>query len=88
MQESTARLPQSGELLVLADGRRFIVGEVQNGMRGWWFRATAQDGTSTLQGNLRLEWDAQLFAWRPAGHHTARPPSMWKTPQPKQRQVD
>jgi hypothetical protein len=88
MEESTARLPKSGEPLVLSDGRRFNVDEVQDGVRGWWFRATAQDGSSTLQGNLRLEWDAQLAAWRPAGRHTPLPPSMRKASQPKQRQVD
>jgi hypothetical protein len=88
MQEPTARLPQSGELLVLADGRRFVVGEIQNGMRGWWFRATAQDGSSTLQGNLRLAWDPQLSGWRPTANHTPLPPSIRKASQPKQRQVD
>lgn len=88
MQGSTARLPKSGEPLVLADGRQFIVDEAQDGVRGWWFRATAQDGSSTLQGNLRLEWDPQLFAWRPEGSNTPLPPSMRKASQTKQRQVD
>jgi hypothetical protein len=83
-----ARLPKSGEPLVLADGRHFIFGEIQDGVRGWWFRATAQDGRSTLQGNLRLEWDSQVSAWRPAGSHTPLPPFMPRTSQPKQRQVD
>ena len=58
LQDSTARLPRAGEPVVLADGRRFVCAEIQNGVRGWWFLATGQDGASTLQGNLRLEWDS------------------------------
>jgi hypothetical protein len=88
MEEEAARFPKSGEVVVLADGRRFIVGEVQDGPRGWWFRALAQDGSTTLQGNLRLEWDPQLSVWRPAGSHNSLPPSMRRTSQPKQRQLD
>jgi len=86
--EGTARLPQAGEPLVLADGRRFVVAEIQNGVRGWWFLATAHDGNSTLQGNLRLEWDSQSLAWRSAAAHAATPRSMSTAPQTRLKHVD
>ena len=86
--EGTPRLPQAGESLVLADGRRFVVAEIQNGVRGWWFLATAQDGNSTLQGNLRLEWDSQSQAWRSAAAHVATPRSMSTAPQTRLKHVD
>ncbi len=86
--EGTAGLPQAGESLVLADGRRFVVTEIQNGIRGWWFLATAQDGNSTLQGNLRLEWDSHSLAWRSAAAHAATPRSMSTAPQTRLKQAD
>lgn len=59
--------PQSGETLILSDGRRFRVSSAVSGLRGWWFTATAEDGSSVLQGNLQLDWDARTCVWRPHG---------------------
>jgi hypothetical protein len=88
LQDSTARLPRAGEPVVLADGRRFVFAEIQNGVRGWWFLATAEDGASTLQGNLRLEWDSPAQTWRPAATHVPTPRSMSAVPQTRRKQVD
>ncbi len=63
--EQGVRTPQSGEPLILADGRRFVFATIENDLRGWWFTAFAHDGRSTLQGNTRLAWDSQASAWRP-----------------------
>ena len=63
--EQGVRTPQSGEPLILADGRRFVFAMIENDLRGWWFTAFAHDGRSTLQGNTRLAWDSQASAWRP-----------------------
>lgn len=82
-------MPQVGEPLILVDGRRFTFGEIQDGVRGWWFVATANEGSSTLQGNLQLEWDAQADAWRPVGSGVPTTPPSLRTPsQPGVRQVD
>ncbi|HWC73147.1 MAG TPA: hypothetical protein VG454_04350 [Gemmatimonadales bacterium] len=87
-EEKTPHVPKAGEFLVLPDGRRFVVAETQNGARGWWFLATAQDGGCTLQGNLQLEWDSQAEVWRPAGARVPVPRSMTKPSQPRLRQLD
>ena len=63
--EQRSRTPQSGEPLIVADGRRFVFATVEDDVRGWWFTAIAPDGRSTLQGNTRLTWDSQSSAWRP-----------------------
>ena len=69
-----SRSPRSGDALILADGRRFIVTVIEGGVRGWWFTATAHDGRKTLQGNIHLEWDPQSLAWRPRGTREITPP--------------
>lgn len=66
--------PQSGDALILPDGRRFVVGRIENGVRGWWFTAATPDGRKTLQGNIRLEWDPQEHVWRPNGTREISPP--------------
>jgi len=71
--ESGSHAPASGDTLVLTDGRLFTLTNVENGVRGWWFSAMAWDGTCTLHGNMRLEWDAQANVWRPAGAREAVP---------------
>jgi hypothetical protein len=86
--EKVLRLPQTSETLVLADGRRFVFAEVQDGVRGWWFLAKAEDGSSTVQGNLRLEWDSQAHAWRPVGARVPTPRSMKQASQSRMKQVD
>jgi len=48
------RIPQTGDALILTDHRRFIPRAAEEGLRGWWFTAAAEDGSSTLQGNLRI----------------------------------
>jgi hypothetical protein len=60
-------MPQTGEHLLLSDGRRFVLTAVENELRGWWFRAVAEDRATVLQGNMRLEWDPQGQVWRLAG---------------------
>jgi hypothetical protein len=89
-QERKSPAPQSGETLILPDGRRFVFAACDGGSRGWWFSATAQDGTSRLQGNLKLEWDGVARGWRPAGARAtvALPRSLRRTQQPRLRQVD
>ena len=82
------RKPQAGEPIVLADGRRFVVTQIEHGGRGWWFMARAEDGSTALQGNLRLEWDSQAGVWRPTGTRSAVPPSMRKPGQQRVRQMD
>jgi len=88
------RTPESGETLILSDGRHFRVSSAEVGQRGWWFTATAHDGSCSLQGNLELEWDARVRVWRPKGTLTsdvaaiAMPPSMHSTPSAKRRQLD
>src|SRR5258708_25490049 len=44
--EQGVRTPQSGEPLILADGRRFVFATIENDLRGWWFTAFAHDGRS------------------------------------------
>jgi len=42
---SETRIPQSGEILILSDGRRFVLaieGSEAERTRGWWFSATAR----------------------------------------------
>jgi hypothetical protein len=88
------RTPESGETLILSDGRRFRVSTAEVGQRGWWFTATAHDDSCILQGNLELEWDARVRVWRPKGTLTpdvpaiAVPPSMRSTPSARRRQLD
>jgi hypothetical protein len=41
--------------IFLWDGRKFIITAVENGLRGYWWRATALDGKSTLQGNMNID---------------------------------
>ena len=80
------RTPQCGEILMLADGRRFVITSTEAGLRGWWFTAQAQDGSRTLQGNLLLTWDAHGGVWRPAGMRAASVPrSMGQAPQRQPR---
>ena len=64
-QSRGARIPECGEALILADARRFVLDAADAGVRGWWFRAKAQDGSCVLHGNLDLFWDPQARAWRP-----------------------
>ena len=87
------RLPQTGDTLILTDGRRFLIDVTHRGLRGAWFKATAQDGSCLLQGNLQLRWDAHTGAWRPQAAPAMRstraiPPSMLKVARPAQRQID
>jgi hypothetical protein len=63
------RVPQPGETLILTDGRRFTFSSAEAGSRGWWFTALATDGSSELQGNLRLVWDEEEGVWRPSPIH-------------------
>ena len=87
--ELGSRIPQSGDTLILSDGRRFVVANADNGVRGWWFTAEAGDGQSTLQGNLRLDWDSQARAWRPAGERGGpQVRRARRTPQARQKQLD
>lgn len=94
-QSDGDRTPQSSELLILADGRRFQIASVERGARGWWFTATAHDGSCMVQGNLPLDWDAECRGWRVADAVTpgpskdvAVPPSMRRAPAPKRKQLD
>jgi hypothetical protein len=93
-QLDQSRTPASGEPLILSDGRRFLMSRAEHGLRGWWFTATAQDGSCTLQGNLALEWDSRAHVWRPKGTPSstgpdmALPPSMRSAPSPKRLHVD
>jgi hypothetical protein len=89
-QEPGSRTPQSGEALILTDGRRFVLATAGDGMRGWWFTATALDGRSTLQGNMRFGWDPQAHAWRPNGVQsvTSQPVPIRRAPQSRHKQVD
>jgi hypothetical protein len=70
------------------------VSDAEAGARGWWFKAIAQDESCTLQGNLRLEWDAQARVWRPQGGRDAAspeiplPPSMRGVSSAKRKQLD
>ncbi|MGE5803165.1 MAG: hypothetical protein ACM358_13015 [Gemmatimonadota bacterium] len=88
------RTPESGETLILSDGRRFRVSRAEAGVRGWWFTASAQDGSCVLQGNLALEWDPRARVWRPKGtlpsdvSDIALPPSMRSAPSAKRKQLD
>ncbi len=69
-----SRSPRSGDALILADGRRFVVTVIEDGVRGWWFTAADPIGHKTLQGNIRLEWNAEALAWRPTGTREISPP--------------
>lgn len=90
LQETESRIPQSGDALILADGRRFVLATAEDGIRGWWFTAKALDGRCTLQGNMRLDWDPQSRAWRPVGAHASpsHPPPMRRALQPRHKQLD
>lgn len=87
-------MPKPGDVLILSDGRRFRVSHAEAGLRGWWFSAVAQDGSSTLQGNLQLEWDPQMRAWRPEGARDSGspaiplPPSMRSVSAAKRKQLE
>jgi hypothetical protein len=52
---------------VLDDGCTFVLVEI--GPVGWWFKARAQDGRSSVEGNLRLAWDGTREAWYPQRRH-------------------
>jgi hypothetical protein len=82
--------PQPGEALILLDGRRFTLSTVQAGVRGWWFTATAHDGSCTLQGNLRLTWDVQRQCWCTGEVLSAPavPQSLRRKAQPRLKQTD
>jgi hypothetical protein len=88
--ETEHRTPQSGDALILADGRRFIIDAAEAGLRGWWFTAQAQDRSCMVQGNLPLEWDGGASAWRPAGAATssAQPRSMQRSARTRFKQAD
>jgi len=92
-QSRGARIPECGEALILADARRFVLDAADAGLRGWWFRAKAQDGSCVLQGNLELFWDPQARAWRPGDAPKSDAPSplpwsMRQTRQPQQKQIE
>ena len=75
MKDNGSRMPQIGEQLILADGRRFVLRDFAVGARGWWFKAESQDGGSVLEGNLALAWDEHACAWCPkSSRHTSPPP--------------
>jgi len=87
------RTPASGDVLVLPDGRRFRLSSAEVTLRGWWFCATAQDGSCTLQGNFRLQWDPRANVWRQEGlsagpSDVPSPPSMREAPFSKRKQPD
>lgn len=94
MQPQGTKSPQSGDTLILTDGRRFEVDSAEQTARGCWFKARSVDGTCVLQGNLRLRWDPSARAWRPeaagAGSSSplALPPSMQRASQPRAKQID
>jgi hypothetical protein len=86
-----SRSPRAGDSLILADGRRFILTGIEDGVRGWWFTAAAPDGRKTLQGNIHLEWDPQALVWRPNGTREISPPhNLLHAPwhQPRYQQVE
>lgn len=92
-QQDGSRIPQSGDTLILGDGRAFRLAAAEQGPRGWWFRATSRDDSCTLQGNLELAWDGLARAWRPAAtNHGAPgiplPPSMRSASTPTRKQLD
>jgi hypothetical protein len=94
-QSDGDRTPRPGDLLILADGRRFQISSVEQGVRGWWFSAAGLDGSRLIQGNLQLDWDAASEGWRVAGsmHSNSRlempmPPSMRRAPTSKRKQFD
>ena len=88
--ETEHRTPQSGDALILADGRRFIIDAAEAGLRGWWFTAQAQDRSCVVQGNLPLEWDGGASAWRRAGAATSSVPprSVQRTARTRFKQAD
>ena len=90
IMETEHRTPQSGDALILADGRRFIIDAAEAGLRGWWFTAQAQDRSCMVQGNLPLEWDGGASVWRPAGAATssAQPRSMQRSARTRFKQAD
>jgi len=51
--------------VISGDGRRFVITTIDTPLRGWWFVATAEDGSTTLETNWRLVWDDAAGAWRP-----------------------
>ncbi len=87
-----SRTPQPGDLLILTDGRSFVLDEAGDGagVRGWWFKSHAPDNDRTLQGNLKLEWDARAQAWRPVGDKRAapQPRAARVNPPHRQKQLD
>lgn len=94
MLTQDTRAPQSGDILILIDGRRFVIDSVDQSSRGWWFKARAQDESCVLQGNLRLRWNVVARAWCPqeAGSESAPtsplPFSMQRPSQPRAQQID
>lgn len=58
-------LPQVGELVTMPDGRQFRLEEVDppESVRGWWWRARAVDGLSTMQGSLTLQRIGLAGGW-------------------------
>ena len=93
MPEQATRSPHSGDPLILIDGRRFVIDSAEQTSRGWWFKATAQDESCVLQGNLTLQWDVVERAWRPVSREAAtatvpRPPSMERPPQRRAKQTE
>jgi len=95
MVQSGDPTPRSGDLLILADGRPFQLSSVEEGARGWWFTASALDGSRLIQGNLHLHWDAECEGWRVAGSmrpnsslKVTMPPSMRRAPGSKRKQFD
>src|ERR1044072_9458510 len=88
--ETEHRTPQSGDALILADGRRFIIDAAEAGLRGGWVTAHAQDRSCMVAGTLPLEWDGGASAWRPAGAATssAQPRSMQRSARARFKQAD
>lgn len=91
MHDQGTRTPQSGDTLILTDGRRFVVESVDQSPHGCWFKARALDGSCLLQANLALCWDGVTRAWYPGpreGAATAAPlpPSRQRSSQPGVKQ--
>lgn len=66
MGSQSQRTPQSGDVLILSDERRFLLTSTTTGSPGWWFKAMDEARSCTLEGNLLLRWDESAGAWRPA----------------------
>jgi hypothetical protein len=59
------RTPREGETLILDGTRRFVISSIDTALRGWWFEARAEDGSSRILSNTHLKWDTAVNAWRP-----------------------